>query len=206
LDRLVDNRPGEGRHALRHRLGRPVHDRVHDVDIRGADERAASGERFVQDEAERENIAAGVEGLARGLFRRHVRDGADDHAGAGTVVGDGARGVAAGRSVVQLRQPEVGELRVARRGDQDVFGLDVAVQDAGAVRGGEAVGDACEQLERVAPVALRGVNPILERSAVDELRDEILTIVELAGVVDGDDVRMVQRRGRLRFALEPAPR
>ena len=108
-------------------------------------------------------------------------------------------------AVVQLRQAEVGQLRVAALRDQNVLGLDVAMQNAGLVRRGEAVGDAGQQLDRLAP-AVCALRPVPERAAVDELGDEILPALELAGVVHGQDVRMIERRRRLRFALEAAAR
>ena len=40
----------------------------------------------------------------------------------------------------------------------------------------------------------RGARPVAERAAVDELGDEILAIVDLAGIVDREDVRMIQGR------------
>ena len=49
------------------------------------------------------------------------------------------------------------------------------------------------------------MRPVRERAAVDELGDEVLPAVELAGVVDRDDMRVVQGGGGLRFPLEPAP-
>src|SRR5215210_370879 len=45
---------------------------------------------------------------------------------------------------------------------------------------------------------------VLERTAVDELRNQVLTAIDLAGVVDGHDVRVVQRGCGLRFALKTA--
>jgi hypothetical protein len=41
--------------------------------------------------------------------------------------------------LVELRQPEVGQFRVAGLGDQDVLGLDVTMQDTGLVRGGKTI-------------------------------------------------------------------
>ena len=55
---------------------------------------------------------------------------------------------------MQLRQAEVGQLRVAAPRDQDVLGLDVAMQDAGLVRRGQTIGDADQQLDDLAPAAL----------------------------------------------------
>ena len=107
---------------------------------------------------------------------------------------------------MKFRQPEVGQLGVAALRDQDVLGLDVAVQDAGVVRRGEPIGDTGQQLDGLAPAALRSSRPIPERAAVDELGDQILPALELARVVHRDDVRVIERRGGLGFALEAAAR
>ena len=107
---------------------------------------------------------------------------------------------------MEFRQSKVGQLRVAAFGNQNVLGLDVAVENAGLMGGREPIGDAGQQLDRLAPVALRFSCPVSERAAIDELGDEILPALELARVVDREDVRMIERRDRLRFALEAAAR
>ena len=63
--------------------------------------------------------------LGRDLLRAHVRERAEQLARRRHRV---ARGFAA-------REPEVGELHAPARVDEDVRGLDVAVQDADLVRG-----------------------------------------------------------------------
>jgi hypothetical protein len=85
-------------------------------------------------------------------------------------------------------------------------GLTSRVQNAGIVRGGEPVGDANQQLDGLAPTSPRGVCPILERAAVDELCDQILTAVELARIVHRENVWVIQGGSHLRFALEAAAR
>ena len=74
------------------------------------------------------------------------------------------------------------------------------------MRRGEAVGHSCQQVEDLPPAALLRARPVMQRSAVDELGDQVLSALELAYVVHGQDVRMVQRRGRLRLALEAPSR
>jgi hypothetical protein len=44
----------------------------------------------------------------------------------------------------------------------------------------------------------------VERLSLDELHDDERVVVLLFDVVDGDDVRMIQRRGCARFVKEPA--
>src|SRR5262245_14042662 len=78
------------------------------------------------------------------------------------------------------------------------------MQDSGSVGCCEAVGDSDEQLDTLTPGPLFGLNPILQRTAVDEFGDQVLPALELAYIVHSQNVRMIQRRCRLRLALESA--
>jgi hypothetical protein len=104
---------------------------------------------------------------------------------------------------LKLGQPEVGQLRVAALRDQNVLGLDVAVQNSGLVRHGEPIGDAGQQLDRLAPT-VSSSRPVPERAAVDEFGHQVLAALELARIVHREDVRVIEGRSRLCFALEPA--
>ena len=80
------------------------------------------------------------------MFGRHVGDGADGGAGAGEIeaggVGYGLRVAAGGAGGARdFGQTEVENLGVAAVGDENVGGLDVAVDDSLAVRGFEGVGN-----------------------------------------------------------------
>src|SRR5258708_2018569 len=79
------------------------------------------------------------------------------------------------------------------------------MENSGRMGGCESIGDTGEDLDRLAPVAC-GQHPVSERSAVDEFSDEILPTVDLACVVDRQDVRVVQRGCGLRLALKALPR
>jgi len=70
------------------------------------------------------------------------------------VIGTRARCLARA-GFLRFREAEVRELGVATLGDQDVVGLDVAMEDARLVRRGERVRDAGQQLDasRVVPPA-----------------------------------------------------
>ena len=119
---------------------------------------AAKGQRagghLVEHDAEGEQVGAGVEFLAARLLGRHVGDGAQWRAGAGEVlVVDGSEAErdrlrAGGDARGDLGEAEVENLGVAARGDEDVGGLDVAVDDALGVGGVEGVGDFDGQREQ----------------------------------------------------------
>ena len=193
FERLLDDAPQSGRQFLSERSRRLVDDRMHRVERGVPCERSSSFEQLVEDDAKREDVATSVERLACGLFGGHVRGRADHH------VGSRAGHLSA---VALARQTEVGKLRVSVLRDQDVFRLDVAVQDAGRMRGSDGISHACQQLDEVtpAPRLLRGRRR--ERAAIDELGDEVLMTLELADLVNGQDLRMVQRRGEARLAQQ----
>ncbi len=173
--------------------------RHRDGDQRLADERRPSGEQLVEHTARGVEVAASVGLLAASLLGRDVLRRADDggrlgerHAGVGKRPGDA----------------EVHDLDLAGPCDHHVARLDVAVDDAGAVAVLERVEHAGDDLDR----ALRGEPGLLaqqfaQRPALDVLhhdeRDPVAVDDVLAGVVDGDDVAVVERRRGLGLAPEP---
>ena len=113
---------------------------------------------------------------------------------------------AAGKSEVgkvQLGDAEVGDFCAAFGGDENVGGLDIAVYDSLSMSVVERVGNFCGELQ--GPLQrkffLARENSV-QRFAVDELQDEIgIVIFQIfADIVDGDDARMLQASGGLRFA------
>ena len=107
--------------------------------LRVALERPLAGRHLVEQDAEREDVGAAVDRKPLRLLGRHVGDGADDAA----VLGDGLRlprgAVALVGVVAQLREAEVEHLDPPVRGEHHVLGLEVAVEDALAVGGGDRV-------------------------------------------------------------------
>ena len=89
----------------------------------------------------------------------------------------------------------------------DVARLQIAMDDAGAVRAVERVADLDGDRQRVVDrKPRRPAQPVGERLAFEILHDEVVELAVAADVVDRADVRMVQRRDRARFLLEALPR
>ena len=117
---------------------------IGDVDEVVAAHRRLAGDHLVHHRAERVEIGAGVGLLRARLLRRNVEQ--RSHDGAGRAVLE--RRLRLG----ELGQAEVEHLHVAVGPQHDVFRLDVAVDDAGVVRGGERAGDADGDVEHFAGI------------------------------------------------------
>ena len=99
----------------------------------------------------------------------------------------------------------------------DVAGLDVAVDDALAVRVVEGVADLGDEFEGLGGVQAGAVQDLAEVGAIDELHDEVemacaarpstvlpspLRRLGLAEIVDGDDAGVLELGEGARFAAE----
>ena len=180
------------------RLGRVRDDRGRREDGRSTLERTAPGEELVHDDAERELIGPEVHLFAGRLLRRHVLRRAHDQPG----VGAERRPLPVVFEQRQLRQAEVQHLQVAVGPDHDVLGLDVAVHDAAPVSGRERAGHLRADIDRLTDGDGPAVHLLPQRLPRDELGDDERAAVDLADVVDHEDVGMVERRGRPRLRRE----
>ena len=169
--------------------------------------RGATGERrfasqhLIRDDAERIEIAAGVEiAIPGGLLGRHVGRRADrDTRGSQTrCLTAVARGP--GNAEVGDQCPAVDAVQ------QDIVGLDVAVNDPARMRERQRIGHleqpAAYVIDRqwTALLQLRG-----EIVAVDARHHEEHEIPDFVDRINRDDVRMTQLGGRLRLAQKPRP-
>ncbi len=76
------------------------------------------------------------------------------------------------------------------------------MHDAGEVRGGETAGHLDGDVERLAQRQRAGVEPLAQRRSLEQLGDEVGLVVFRAGVEDGQNRGVVERRCRARFLPE----
>ncbi|MEZ5061445.1 MAG: hypothetical protein R2700_08020 [Solirubrobacterales bacterium] len=176
--------------------------RVHLRDVLAAiPERRPAGQHLVEDAAEGVDVGAGVDALTLDLLGRDVVERADEPAGRGQ------RGAA--RLVEPLRQAEVGQegvlgrILALPRLDEDVAGLDVAMDETARVSDVEGTSDLCQQRRRA-----RGVDrPARDQEApqvgaVDQVHGHEEAAVLLPRVMDRNDVGMAQRHRDPRLRTE----
>ena len=177
-------------------------DRRDRVGRRVAAERALPREHLVEDRPEREDVGPAVGGLAAHLLRRHVAHRAEDDAG--LRAGDRAQVRLPTGLVVdlQLRESEVEDLDAPVSGEEQVFGLEIAMDDPFFVRRREPARDLHRVVERLADRNGAGGQALAQRLALEELGDDVRRAVLHAEVVDGRDSRVVQDAGGARLGLE----
>ena len=173
------------------------------VDVLGHDfgevpeEGRAPRHQLVEHGPEGVQVTAGVGIPSDGDLGRQVRRRAHDHplGGQPGLVG-------------HLSQAEVAEQGVAGGVEPDVGRLDVPVHDALRVGAGQALGhlaadpDGVDQFQ----ATVRRRQAVLQRAAREELGDDEGSPVLLAGVEDGDHVRVVAEAGhRPGLTLHPSP-
>ena len=158
-------------------------------------ERHRSRQQLVRDHADRVEVRPGADLLRHRLLGRHVGGGPDRDAGRGPE----HRHVAVGQ---RPGDAEVGDLHAPFGGDQQVLGLQVAVDDARRVRvrePGEHALEHAAELGRPEPA-----HPRAQRAARHVLHGDVTHPVVLEDVEHGDDALVVERAGQPRLADEPA--
>ena len=159
-----------------------------------------AGQHLVKHDAERVDVAARINRALFALIWRHIARRADNDVLAG-------QRDAAIQVLANLSDAEVNDLdpvRVAVITDDDVVGLDVAMNDAHGVRGveratdlSEDVGGAVERQRSLLPYQLA------ERDAVDILHDDERRIAFANAIIHHvDGVGMMDTRGGARLLLE----
>ena len=198
------------RRVERHDVRRPDERRGVVVECRRQDGRRAvaaegapAAEGLVEEGARGEEVRARVDGVAEDLLGGHVARRSHDEPGRRELA---ARVRVEGRRLGRL----VGEAEVhepaAVRGEEEVRGLHVAVDDAGIVQRGEPLEEVEGEVERLAGRQGPAVQARRERLAGQELHDDERLAVVLSDLVDRAQVRVAHPRRRARLAQEAPPR
>ena len=161
----------------------------------GASERRLAGQERVEDGPQAVDVGGRGQALELpgGLLGGHVLGRAGPR--------PGLRHLAPG--VDPLGQAEVGDMGLAVAIDQDVVGLQVAMQDAALMGMVHGAGDRRHQPGRGAEVLPEAGQLILEAAAVDQLHAEEVLALVLADLVDRHDVRVVEVGRRLGLLAKP---
>jgi hypothetical protein len=106
----------------------------------------------------------------------------------------------------ELGQAEIEDLQQPVRRDHQVLGLEVAMDDPGAMRLGQTVRELGAQVEHFAEGQGTRPEPPPQRLPLDALHDDVVRPGHVGGrahVVDVHDVRMIEGGGRACLAVEP---
>ncbi len=156
----------------------------------------------VEEDPERVDVAARVERerVSQDLLGTHVRERSDDLADVGLHRGLDVR-------VGDARQAEVEDPGLARILDEDVPGLQVAVDDPLLVGVVHGVADAGDEVEPLADAGIPLRHVLVEGASRHELHREVrlgaVPRVRHPGLVDLRDPRVAEPPQRVRLLLEP---
>jgi hypothetical protein len=167
----------------------------------------AAGEHLEDDHAEREDVGTRVDGVCgERLLRRHVLRGAHDHAGARQPAVELAGDLELGDAEVE----QLDERLLPRiHGDHHIVGLEIAVDDAGAMRRLHALQHLQRVVERVVvgealPGAVQVLVERLQGAPLQVLHDdERQAGGRLVDVADPHHVRALDLGGDARLLEEP---
>src|SRR6202023_1450217 len=102
----------------------------------------------------------------------------------------------------ELRQPEVKDLRVTVRSQHHVLGFDVAMYEAAGVGGRERGRYLQRDLHGLADRQCSSFKTLAHGLALDVLGDHERPSVQLAEVVNDENVRMIERGGGARLGVK----
>ena len=172
--------------------------REHHREVRVTPERRLPDETLVEHAAERVHVRPPVDLLPGDLLGGDVVDGAQQVAVVADsgLLGDPLR-------EAEVRQVDVvGAVGAGARVEQHVGGLHVAMHEAarvGRIQGARHLREDADRVRRVQTAALQ---TLLEVTPLDVAHGDEEDVLGRPGLVDRDDVRMVDRRSQLRLAQE----
>src|SRR5262249_42316282 len=181
-----------------------LQDRVHHLDGRIAVKGALPGEHFVKDHAEREDVRAMIRLLSSHLLWRHVTDRTHNHARIGDPFLCRRVLVYAELLRAEFSQTEIEDLHPPVVHDEQVLRLQVTMDDAFGMRGGQSLGDLPRVIDSLSRSDCALFYQFAQLLAFEQFGDDIGRAFMRADVVNREDVRVVERRGGAGFLLEAA--
>jgi len=177
-----------------------------DLDLAGGGLEAFAGEfaseEFVEDDAEGIDVGAAVDALGVGLLLGGAVAGGAEGGFGGVIGGGGADVREAVGGAEDFGDTEVGNLDAAGFIEEEVLGLDVAVDDAAVVGELEGVAEGGDDGEGFPGGEFLDAQQLAEVHAIDEFHEEVEEAAGLAEVVDGDNVGVVEGGEGAGFASE----
>ena len=175
---------------------------------RGSRERLFPGRHFVEHDAQRKKIGARVERLAKRLLGRHIGNRAHGRARHGEIqiILRGLRRESRRRLADHFGQPEVEHFRVAPLGHKNIRRLYVAMNDALCMRGLKCVSDLGCEPQQAFGVERFPTDSMAQRDAVEKFHRHKGAPLFLADIVQGANIRVIERRRRLRFTAKTGKR
>ena len=104
----------------------------------------------------------------------------------------------------ELRESEIEDFRVAVGTQHDVLGLDIAVHETAGMRRRQSTCELDADLDNVADRQRALLQAVPQRLALDELGDEVRTVIDFAEIVYHDDMRVVQTGRGSGFLMKPS--
>ena len=157
-----------------------------------ATERRRAGEQLVRQHGERVEIALRRGRLAECQLGRHVDRRTHHHSCGGEP----------GRGLRRLGDAEIRQHRPVTEANQDVRGLYVAMKYSRAVGEVERVGELANPRHDLRQRDRSAVHALPQGAAIQERHDQVRRAVVLAGVVNRQDVGMLETRHEPGFAQE----
>ncbi len=164
-------------------------------------ERALPGERLEQQAAQGVDVDAPVTGVAVETLGCDVVERADHGAGGGERTGGAAVHRAGDAEIGHVDEVTRGRAGI-RAGEQDVGRFDVAVNQPSGMRRVQCGGDLGDDVDRSPGGQRSACQDGGQVGSFDQAHVDVELAVDLAEVVDRDDVRFVQPRGELGLGTE----
>ena len=189
----------------RERRGVAVQNTGEHVGAAGRGKGRVPSPHLIERYAQRPHVGACIYVLTARLFGGHIGDRTDDGSGVRAHHDlSRVRRCRLGTGGCELCESEIQHLHEPVRPEHHVLGLDVAVNDASGVCGGQRGGHLDSDVERLTHRQPGRAEPSSEGLALHVLhRDVVLVLVGLTERVDRADVGVIQRGRAPRFLLEP---